>query len=107
MKDLPRFKAHKYADVVQLMKAVFTHQNEPEHTYFVQLITEEDGHYRAVFRLSYFSTQTPSKSQWNSLKKKLKRHHPAIFVFKDYGTLPCQGDADTCGYLDFGFFADG
>ena len=49
----------------------------------------------------------PSKSQWSTLKKQLKRRDHQIFVFKEYGTVPCNAETDaTCLYLDFGFFLD-
>ncbi len=62
------------------------------------------GYYRATFATGYFTLQPghtePSKSQWNTLKKRMKRINPGVFVFKAHGT-----EGDTC-YVDFGFFAD-
>jgi hypothetical protein len=46
----------------------------------------------------------PSKSQWNSLKKRFKRAAPYVFMFKEHGAAECEGGA--CYYLDFGFFED-
>jgi hypothetical protein len=67
----------------------------------------DDGHYRAVFSKDYFVIQegndAPSKSQWNTLKKHLKRMERQLFIFKDHGEVECDGE--TCYYIDFGFFA--
>ena len=105
MKDLPEFKAHKHEEVVMFITQVLTHPNKPEETYFRRLVEYEDGHYGAEFSLSYFaSTDIPTKSQWNSLKKKLKRHDKKAFVFKDYSIVPCA-DSVSCGFVEFGFYA--
>lgn len=69
----------------------------------------DDGACRAIFKTGYFVLQgdntEPSKSQWSTLKKKLKRHNKGVFVFKETGTTPCTENSDTeCYYVDFGFF---
>jgi hypothetical protein len=43
----------------------------------------------------------PSKSQWNGLKKRLKRMDQQVFIFKVHGHQRA-GDQNYC-YLDFGF----
>lgn len=86
---------------------IFTHPQVSEETHLRQLIAYEDRHYRAVFDLRYFgSAAPPTKSQWNSLKKKLRRYDKRVFVFKEAGTTACEpsSGAAECGYLEFGFF---
>ncbi len=84
----------------------------PRGACLINLIEYEDHHFRAVFRRSYFEMNAgadmPSKSQWNTLKKKLKRRNHSVFVFRKYGAINCgknaaaKGEQD-CLYLDFGF----
>ena len=74
-----------------------------------QLKIEDDGRCRAIFTKSYFvlheDATEPSKSQWSSLKKKMKRHNHRIFVFKETGETLCNEKADeTCYFIDFGYF---
>lgn len=77
---------------------------------FVKLNIEDDGRCRAIFKKSYFILQgdntEPSKSQWSTLKKKMKRHNRGVFVFKETGETACHAEAvsDSCYYVDFGFF---
>ncbi len=75
----------------------------------------EDGHFRAIFAASYFQApagrERPSKSQWNTLKKRLKRRDRTIFVFREYGEIDCEKAEiserrETCFFLDFGFLPD-
>ncbi|NWF69541.1 MAG: hypothetical protein HXY40_10685 [Chloroflexi bacterium] len=99
MKNLPKFQARHFGYVHKWIAGLLSHDAEGRMTHLVELIAYDDGHYRALFRPAYFGDQPPSKSQWSTLKKRLKRHEPLIFVFKQHGTL---GD---CVYLDFGFVA--
>ena len=101
--DLPEFS---FKDAKQrglpFVKSVFTES-------FVKLTVEDDGRCRAIFKQSYFVLQgdntEPSKSQWSTLKKKLKRHNRGVFVFKDTGETSCADESDDpCLYIDFGFF---
>ena len=78
----------------------------------LQLIEFDDHHFRAVFDLEHFQLAPdqpmPSKSQWNTLKKRLKRRDRSIFIFREYGRIDCETDgralaAKTCLYIDFGF----
>lgn len=106
MKELPEFQHRSLEVVATFLTQTLTHPNAPEETYFRRLIPFEDGHFRAVFSLAYLgNVETPSKSQWNSLKKKLKRHDKRIFIFKDHGFEPCDPPDERCGYIDFGYFA--
>jgi len=105
VKDLPQFKVRKQEDVVEFITRVLTQPNKPEVSYFRRLVEYEDGHYGVEFSLGYFiSTEVPTKSQWNSLKKKLKRRDKKVFVFKKHNVILCDASA-WCGFLEFGFFA--
>jgi hypothetical protein len=106
MKELPEFKPRRKEDVLKYAQNILTNDNQLKHTDLVELIEYNDGHYRALFKPRYFilpEGQTePSKSQWNTLKKKFKRHEPNVFVFKEHGeTKTVDG---KCYYVDFGFF---
>lgn len=109
MKDLPKFRRHNYDHVLELATEVMTRHPDTDVSYLRRLDALPDGHYRLAFDLAYFITEDgePTKSQWNSLKKKLKRHDKAIFVFKEHGTIAAGEQAGgTLGYLEFGFFAE-
>lgn len=102
MKALPQFERQDFVGVEDLVSKIFTNHASDE-THFVTLVEGENNAYRVLFDSGYFvlpeGQEHPSKSQWNTLKKKFKRHNPRIFVFKDYGyTL------DGLCFLDFGFF---
>lgn len=106
MKALPEFKPHHRTSVLKYLDQVLTnHESSASHLH--NLIEYEDGHYRALFRPDYFvlaeGQTTPTKSQWNSLKKKMRRQNPALFVFKEHGEVEDAGER-YC-YVDFGFFA--
>jgi hypothetical protein len=102
MKPLPGFKTRRPEEVEVYTTQMLTHSDEPERSYFQRLETFDDGHYRAIFSLEYFrKTDEPTKSQWNSLKKKMKRHDKQVFIFKEHGLFT----GENAGYIDFGFFA--
>jgi hypothetical protein len=108
MKDLPRFQRRHRDHVMAFINHVFMQGSS---SYLRDLIEYDDGHYRVVFDMAIFSLQSgqtqPSKSQWNNLKKKLKRHDPKVFMFKAHGEVDCGNFAsEKCGYMDFGFFAE-
>lgn len=98
MKDLPQFSPRPQEYVLKLVKAVLSKKDD---SYFHSLTEFQDGHYRVEFSPAYFGETTPSKSQWNTLKKRFKHHNPKIFMFKEHGETP-KGNV----YLDFGFFAE-
>ncbi len=109
MKDLPKFKKRNYDHVLAFVTEVMTRHPHAEESHFRQLSVLPDGHYRLSFDLGYFMLEsgTPTKSQWNGLKKKLKRHDKDIFVFKEHGFVPAAEQGVTnWGYVDFGFFAE-
>ncbi len=98
MKDLPKFKPRPQDYVLEFAKAVLS---KGENSYFHSLTEYRDGHYRVTFDAAYFGKTDPTKSQWSTLKKRMKRHNDKVFVFKEHGLTP-EGHY----YLDFGFFAD-
>lgn len=104
--NLPRFHPRPYDAVHRFAATVLTAPGRGK-TSLRQLNRYEDGHFRAIFSLNYFTLEegqsAPTRSQWNSLKKKFKRHDQRVFIFKDHGLLTFQGV--PCGYVDFGFFA--
>lgn len=113
MNQLPVFQRRGHDGVRKYITAMLTNEYQtPPRTHLRDLIAYPDNHFRAIFDPAYFilpegQTQ-PSKSQWNSLKKKLKRHDPSVFIFKEHGVIPCAGsDAastdELCCYIDFGF----
>lgn len=103
MKELPVFQPQDFATVEELLLRVFTNHIADD-THLSTLIERADGSYRVLFNPTYFILQenhiAPTKSQWATLKKKLKRHDNRIFVFKDVGTI------DNQYFLDFGYFSD-
>ena len=101
--DLPEFEPRKKQQVLPLLNTVFRGQ-------VADLTQYDDGHFRVILRSGVFTLQPgetePTRSQWNTLKKRLKRHNRRIFVFKEHGEVQCPDSTDaTCYYLDFGFFA--
>lgn len=107
MNDLPEFEERSLPQVEFFARGVFGDN-------LVELISYDDGHYRAVFKETQFSLSgdkpVPTKSQWSTLKKRLKRHDKATFVFKETGEADCAGGQPEepegkCYYIDFGFFA--
>ncbi len=110
MKDLPNFQPRSFEAAFDFISAILTTKDHPDDTLLVELIQYDDGHYRAVFDPAYFTLQPgeaqPTRSQWNTLKKKLKRHDPTVFVFKEHGEVACEGaEGGRCYYVDFGFLA--
>lgn len=107
MSDLPQFAPRKLEAVEALMSRAFINERIAPTTTLKKVIAYDDGHYRALFTRAYFALadgeNEPSKSQWNTLKKHLKRIEPRLFIFKEHGTA--EYDGQTCLYIDFGFFA--
>jgi hypothetical protein len=103
MKALPDFADIPMEYAERYISDVLTKGDE---TALTGLTRYEDGHFRAIFEKAYFrledqGREDASKSQWNTLKKRMKRLNAGVFVFKDHGEI----DAEHY-YLDFGFFAD-
>jgi hypothetical protein len=110
MKPLPRFQKHDPDKVKHFVSQVFSRIERPEDTFVFDVVEYEDGHCRVFFSPGYFGRDLPSKSQWNSLKKKMKRHNKRVFVFKEHGKITRTNtdstvDDSDCYYIDFGFFA--
>jgi len=102
--QLPAFIRRDRDDVFELMRGLLTNPfQQPPTSHLKAVIPYDDGHFRVLFDPAYFilaaGADAPSKSQWNTLKKRLKRHEPTLFIFKQHGT---QGAAL---YLDIGFVA--
>ncbi len=109
-KALPPFRRVKRS-----FASAFIHRalSSPRGPALRKLIAYDDNHFRAVFAITYFElaegNREPSKSQWSTLKKKLKRRDRRVFVFKRHGQTKCgkrAGQRETCLYLDFGFLPD-
>ena len=107
--ELPKFQKVRQRYTAEFINGVLS---GPRGACLLKLIEYDDHHYRAVFRQSFFElhdgAETPSKSQWNTLKKKLKRRDRRVFVFREYGPIDCSDYASSvagqvCLYLDFGF----
>src|SRR4051794_40145354 len=107
MRDLPPFKRRKRDDVLAYISEILIKESRSEVSQLIDLIEYNDGHFRVVFNPAYFGLnegQTePTKSQWNSLKKKLKRRDSTVFVFKEHGKV---GTKEKQYYLDFGFLPE-
>jgi hypothetical protein len=105
--DLPKFQPYNLEDAEEFMTRALT---RGEDEYLRRVIPYEDGHFRAVFRPGYFVRQPgaiePTKSQWNTFKKHLKRMNKLVFVFREHGTIDCEDGEPGCVYVDFGFFAE-
>jgi hypothetical protein len=99
--DLPEFEKRPLARVMPLIHDVFGAS-------LVSLEAFEDGHFRVVFRRHVFTlpeeTSEPSRSQWTTLKKRLKRRDRRIFIFRDYGKVSHEQPSEALYYIDFGFF---
>jgi hypothetical protein len=107
MSNVPRFRKRRRDMVESFAARVFSKADNATH--LRRLIGFEDGHWRAVFEPAYFTLTEgrtePSKSQWNTLKKRMKRIDPSVFIFREYGDTHCDPESDaTCLYVDFGFF---
>jgi len=102
MDDLPEFESWPTQRVQTLATDVFMGK-------LVRLESFDDGHYRAVFQRDYFHLEAgkdtePSKSQWNSLKKRFKRRQRSVFIFRTYGRCEDEdGKKAEHYYMDFGF----
>jgi hypothetical protein len=108
MKDLPQFQKRSMEQARDFAAHMLTTPHATGTT-LRDMIAYEDGHFRALFDLEFFQhgeeeEGEPSKSQWNTLKKKFKRHEPRVFLFKEHGVI--QHDGEQLAYLDFGFFAE-
>lgn len=72
------------------------------------VLPQPKDYFRAIFDVGYFTIQPgndkPSKSQWNTLKKRMKRINRGVFILREYGEIAYNGE--TRCYIDFGFLQD-
>jgi Uma2 family endonuclease len=98
MRELPEFDNRPPSYATNYIQTVLAGQLK-------QLVSYDDGHFRAYFNPDYFTGADPSKSQWNTLKKRMKRINPQVFVFKNHGESTGE-EGERLLYVDFGFFAN-
>lgn len=103
--ELPDFRPVKRSYAARLFHGALSNERGSA---LLELLAYDDRHFRVVFAASYFQIQPgqagPSKSQWNTLKKKLKRRDRTIFVFREHGAVDTSAtDSTVRYYLDFGF----
>ena len=110
--DLPAFRRVQHSYAMRIARSVFAGAGGAA---LLRLVRYEDHHFRAIFDAGYFTLRpeqtAPSKSQWNTLKKKLKRRDRRVFVFRAHGEIDCPQAQSSrkgrkCLYLDFGFMQD-
>ena len=110
--ELPQFRKVKRRYAASIIHSALS---GAQGSALLKLLEFDDRHFRAVFDTSYFQLADdnvmPSKSQWNSLKKRLKRRDRSIFIFRRYGRIDCGAQAKTrsaktCLFIDFGFLWD-
>lgn len=108
MKDLPRFR-HRDYDTTRTFAAQMLTNHVDAISTLMRLTEREDHSFEAVFSARYFVLEDgvtePTKSQWNSLKKRFKRSESSIFIFKDHGACACPDGEPGCFYLQFGYYA--
>ena len=103
--EVPTFRRVKRAYAARLIHNALSNERGSA---LLELLEYDDRHFRAIFAASYFQLSAgqaaPSKSQWNTLKKKLKRRDRSIFVFRAHGLLKgAPGGTGDQYFLDFGF----
>ena len=108
MRALPRFRRRDPEQVEPFIAHILTNKVDPRTT-LRRLIERQDHSFRAVFEARFFvlseGETEPTRSQWNNLKKKLKRAAPDTFIFKEHGREDCAPGKPGCYYIDFGYFA--
>lgn len=112
--ELPEFQNRKMHIVLPYMTRLLGMSGGSA---IVKLINYDDKSFRVIFKSTFFQLQEgetkPTKSQWSTLKKRMKRHDQSVFVFKKHGEIDCReagdGVSDTrdydCLFIDFGFLA--
>jgi hypothetical protein len=107
MKDLPRFRSRDPQAAQAFIAHILTNKADARSA-LVRLSERQDHSFRAIFAARFFvlnpGETEPSKSQWNNLKKKIKRAAPDVFVFKEHGTTDCAPGQPGCYYIDFAYF---
>lgn len=102
LKLLPKFIPTSIDKADTYIRAVLKDNKTTDDDFVENLEMFEAGYFRVIFDGAYFNRDysPPSRSQWNTLKKKMKRHNPLVFIFKEYGTFE-----DGNYFLDFGFLS--
>jgi hypothetical protein len=112
--ELPDFQKRKTHIVMTYITQILSMSGGSA---LLKLIPYEDNSFRVIFKSTVFTLQEgatePSKSQWSTLKKRMKRHDHSVFVFKKHGEANCEDAGDNvsatrdydCLYIDFGFLA--
>ncbi len=104
MKELPQFIPMDTEFVDSFVRDILHDPQSQDADFVVALLFQKGNAFRVIFDVAYFSkgdaAPNPTRSQWNTLKKKFKRRHQHVFVFKEHGTT-----ADGNYFLDFGFMA--
>lgn len=102
MDELPDFRKVPFTVAHQIASRALSPQGTG--STLQKLLVFDDNHFRALFSPSYFvlgdDVTEPSKSQWNTLKKRFKRLDHDIFIFKEHG------QQDGLFYIDFGYYAE-
>jgi len=112
--ELPEFQNRKMHIVLPYMTRLLGMSGGSA---IVKLINYDDKSFRVIFKSTFFQLQEgetkPTKSQWSTLKKRMKRHDQSVFVFKKHGEIDCSEAGDSvsdtrdydCLFIDFGFLA--
>ncbi|MEL6272921.1 MAG: hypothetical protein AAFU54_31010 [Chloroflexota bacterium] len=98
---LPQFKETHKTYAVQFAQKIFGDS-------LIDVHRQGNGYFRVLFEQSHFTIQpgndAPSKSQWSTLKKRMKRVNKGVFILRKSGTTT-HNDRDVF-YMDFGFLEE-
>jgi len=113
MSKLPNLQARSLDAVQRFATRALNRGANAEDTELLGVEALPDNLYRAYFRLEFFNfgeqavnvddPPTPSKSQWNTLQKRIKRMDKKAFTPRSYGNIT-HDEWGVCCYIDFGFF---
>jgi hypothetical protein len=99
--SLPQFKETHKGYAIQYAQKVFGNA-------LIGVNRQGNGYFRVMFTQVYFTIQpgndAPSKSQWGTLKKRMKRVNKGVFVLRKSGTI--QHEGKDVYFMDFGFLVD-
>lgn len=101
MSNLPELSPKSLDEVKNFAEEAFSRNKV---NYFVSVEKKESNLFRVFFDPTYFVIQPdrtePSKSQWNTLKKHIKRLNSSVFVSKFHGLQ------NNRYFVDIGFFVN-
>lgn len=108
MSQLPEFRKARREEAMAYARTMLTNEHQtPPISHLLDVVAHEAGYFRVLFDPKYFilpeDQDAPTKSQWNSLKKKFKRHNRLAFVLKEHGETQFKGN--SVYWLEFGYFA--